>query len=300
MPGPDYEGVFAQRNTATLGSDAPGTGPGSAPTGTSAGSGYGRNTPVMPHPAKKNDSALGYGGGGEGNVFAPMTEQEILAPGSVGSMLAEQLKRYPPGPAVPQYNVLVDSIGTRDGWRYMADFTVAGTFASPANGASVTSVAVVAPTNLPPIRVGQYPGGIQAYLYVRTFQAMVTVTTMTGVFDWTISDPQGYSSAPMGMTPASGGASGLISVDALLRAPIIDQTGTTLATLSLNAINIATTGGNVAWRLGFSYAVMVPVPAFKGYVPLPLGSYRAEGTNTSDDGVSMSGASSVDNRRVRR
>lgn len=165
--------------------------------------------------------------------------------------------------SVPQYNELYDSFGTVRGWRYIADGFANGTITPTAGGTATAKVTLTLPK---PLRLSQWPDGVQAYLCIHSFGiAPQTAPVTGGALEVLYIDQSGYT-APLGdFWSASGGNSGQ---DILIPSPLSDpgQSGQAIGQISVQLQPGGATAVVYNWSIGLGIAYLLP--NIKGYQPV--------------------------------
>lgn len=218
-------------------------------------------------PANEKPAAVGYGGGPD----TALTEHvgENLPPH--GNSLEMTRHAYPSlahaGPArptVPRFNAVYDTLRTDRAWMYSNDIAISGSI-TPSAGGAVT-VAVAAPVNqgLFTNRVGQFPGGLQAHLMIRTFGFGASALTMTGSVLLQFQDAAGGQLTPLAIVTGTQYNSDLTNINTVMTTPTTDAGNTVLGSL----IATMTNGGTpvaCSWFLTFAWVYILPDPAMNGY-----------------------------------
>lgn len=247
-----------------LPSTGPGTGPYQDDTKTSKAP-VGIGGKVIP--SVGTPDAVGYGGGGDTITYAG--HDQVVDPHSDPARYSRQLMpghamMGPPRPTLPRFNQLYDGLRTASAWMYTNDVAISGTI-TPSTSAAV-SAAVNGPANLGQFtsRVGQFPGGIQYYLMVRTFGFGASALTMTGSLYVYFVDNGGMQTTPLAILTGTQYDTDLTNVNTILTTPITDAGNTSLGNIWVQMTNGGTPVA-CTWFLTFSYVYLLPDPAYNGY-----------------------------------
>lgn len=165
---------------------------------------------------------------------------------------------------VPNYNEFYDSLGTKQGWRYVVDAYATGTITTTAGATVTTTVSLALPTGTQGNiwKLERWPGGTLLFPVLRFFSfGPQTATFATqGEINLLFIDQFG-NPCPLGIAPNNGFyAQELLSV---MPGSITDS-GQQLNIGVLSAtLNAGATTGTYAWQIGLSAAYLLP--ALKGY-----------------------------------
>lgn len=163
---------------------------------------------------------------------------------------------------VPLYSELYDSFGTVRGWRYIADAFAHGTITPTAGATALTNVTLTLPK---PLRLSQWPDGVQAYLCIHSFGIAPQAAPATGgAIELLYIDQSGYT-APLGNFQSSAG--GNSGQDILIPSPLTDpgQNNLTIGQLSIQLQPGAGSPVTYNWSMGLGIAYLLP--NIKGYKP---------------------------------
>lgn len=159
----------------------------------------------------------------------------------------------------PRFNKLYDSLRSEDAWEHLSDLFLNGTVTTVAGAAVSVNLSLA---QSPHYRLGQWPRGVQLYMYVRSFGIAPQAAPATvGAIEVLLLDSGGVV-APLGDFVSNAG--GNTSPRVLMPTPITDTDSQQIGSLQV-ALNAGATAGTLNWSLGLSLAYLLPSP--QGYEP---------------------------------
>lgn len=153
----------------------------------------------------------------------------------------------------PRYNTLYDSLGSTQGWKYMADGLARGTITTTVNATVTVPVTLSA---IPNWKLTQWPGAVQMYLAIRFFGIVPTALPTANAGMEVLFIDQFGNLAPLGELLSQAG--GNSNYDTILPSPITDPGSTQVGTLSIGLVNVPSSSGTYLWSIGFSALYLLP------------------------------------------